>query len=67
MKPGDVAEFFFVGASSMPGLLVWLGDPGLAAIVLVGLLVAACLAATVDPQAPFRTLRVPERDEDERR
>ena len=43
MKPGDVTEFFFAGAGSMPGLLIWLGDPGLAAIVMVGLLIAACL------------------------
>ena len=64
MKPGDVTEFFFVGAGSMPGLLVWLGDPGLAAIVLVALLFAGCLAAMADPEAPFRTMRAPRRDGD---
>jgi hypothetical protein len=63
MKPGDVAEFFFVGAGSMPGLLVWLGDPGLAVIVLVGLVLAACVAAMADPEAPFRTLPAPRRDD----
>jgi hypothetical protein len=62
MKPGDVVEFFFVGAGSMPGLLVWLGDPGLAVIVLVGLVLAACVAAMADPEAPFRTMPAPRRD-----
>lgn len=60
MKPGDVTEFFFVGAGSMPGLLVWLGDPGLAAILLVALMVAACLGGMADPEAPFRTMPAPE-------
>jgi len=63
MKPGDVTEFFFAGAGSMPGLLIWLGDPGLAAIVMVGLLIAACLGAMADPEAPFRTMEAPGRDE----
>ncbi|MBX3716984.1 MAG: hypothetical protein KF738_13375 [Burkholderiales bacterium] len=62
MKPGDVAEFFFVGAGSMPGLLVWLGDPGLAVLVLVALLFAACLAALADPEAPFRRMKPPGRE-----
>ena len=62
MKPEDMAEFFFVGAGSMPGLLLWLGDPGLAVMVLVGLLLAACVAAMGDPEAPFRTLPPPRRD-----
>jgi hypothetical protein len=56
MKPGDVTEFFFVGAGSMPGLLMWLGDPGLAVMALMGLLVAGCLGALADPEAPFRTM-----------
>jgi hypothetical protein len=64
MKPGDVTEFFFAGAGTMPGLLIWLGDPGLAAIVLVGLLLAACLGAMADPEAPFRTMAAPESDEE---
>jgi hypothetical protein len=58
MKPGEVSEFFFVGAGSMPGLIAWLGDPGLAVIVLVALLLAACLGAMADPEAPFRTMSV---------
>ena len=60
MKPGDVTEFFFVGAGSMPGLLVWRGDPGLAAILLVALMLAACLGGMADPEAPFRTMPEPE-------
>lgn len=60
MKPGDVTEFFFAGAGSMPGLLVYLGDPGLAVIVFVGLLIAACLGGMADPEAPFRTLPAPD-------
>jgi hypothetical protein len=54
MKPGEVAEFLFAGAGSMPGLLIWLGDPGLALIVLVALLLAACMSAMADPEVPFR-------------
>ena len=61
MKPGDVTEFFFAGAGSMPGLLIWLGDPGLAVIVLVALMLAACLASMADPEAPFRTMPAPGR------
>jgi len=59
MKPGDVTEFFVAGAGSMPGLLIWLGEPGLAVIVLVGLLLAACLGGMADPEAPFRTMAPP--------
>ena len=65
MKPDDAAEFFFVGAGSMPGLLLWLGDPGLAVLVLVALLLAACVAAMGDPEAPFRTMPPPRDDETE--
>ncbi len=60
MKPGEVTEFFFVGAGSMPGLLIWLGDPGLAAILLVALMLAACLGGMADPEAPFRTMPAPQ-------
>ncbi|MBK6982582.1 MAG: hypothetical protein IPH30_14475 [Betaproteobacteria bacterium] len=64
MKPGEVTEFFFAGAGLMPGLLVFLGDPGLAVITLVGLLIAACLGAMADPEAPFRTMPAPEPRDD---
>ncbi|HEX4944201.1 MAG TPA: hypothetical protein VFV55_07585 [Usitatibacteraceae bacterium] len=64
MKPGETTDFFFAGACSMPGLLFWLGDPGLAVIVLVGLLIAACLGAMADPEVPFRSM--PEPDQDDR-
>jgi hypothetical protein len=47
----------------MPGLLIWLGDPGLAVIVLVGLMLAACVAGMADPEAPFRTMPGPDRDD----
>jgi len=60
MKPGDVTEFFFVGAGAMPGLLIWLGDPGLAAILLVALMLAACVSGMADPEAPFRTMPAPQ-------
>lgn len=62
MKPGEVTEFFFVGAGAMPGLLLWLGDPGLAAILLVALMFAACLGGMADPEAPFRTMPAPQGD-----
>ena len=65
MKPGDVTEFLVAGAGSMPGLLIWLGDPGLAVIVLVGLMLAACVAGMADPEAPFRTMRAPGRARDD--
>ncbi|HQZ46291.1 MAG TPA: hypothetical protein PK042_09245 [Usitatibacteraceae bacterium] len=64
MKPGDVTEFFMAGAGTMPGLFIYLGDPGLAAIALVALLIAACLGAMADPEAPFRTLPAPGTRED---
>lgn len=63
MKPDDAAEFFFAGAGTMPGLLMWLGDPGLGVIVMVALLLAACLSAMADPEAPFRSMPDAERGE----
>ena len=63
MKPGDVTEFFFAGAGSMPGLLMWLGKPGLGVILMVALLIAACVGAMADPEAPFRTMAEPDRRE----
>jgi len=59
MKPGDVTEFFVAGAGSMPGLLIWLGEPGLAVIILVALLLGACVAGMADPEVPFRTMAPP--------
>jgi hypothetical protein len=59
MKPGEVVEFFLAGAGAMPGLLMWLDEPGLAMIVLVALLLAACLGGMADPEAPFRTMARP--------
>ena len=59
MEPGDVTDFFFAGAGTLPGLLMWLGDPGLGVIAMVALLLAACLGAMADPEAPFRTMPAP--------
>jgi len=65
MKPATF-EFFFAGAARCRACSL-LGDPGLAAIVLVGLLLAACLGAMADPEAPFRTMAAPGSDEEGRR
>jgi hypothetical protein len=52
----DAAGFFFTGAGTVPGFLVYAGDPGLAVITMVALMLAACLGGMADPQAPFRTV-----------
>jgi len=56
MSAADFAEFFFVGSGMIPAFLVCAGDPGLAILALVALLVAGCLASMADPGAPFRTM-----------
>ena len=43
----------------LPGFLAYAGDPGLAMLSLVFLLLAGCLSALADPQAPFRTAPAP--------
>ena len=56
MKPETAAEFCFAGAASMSGLFLCLGDPGLAVLVGVPLLLAGCLCSMADPGAPFRSM-----------
>lgn len=56
MKPETAAEFCFAGAASMSGLFLWLGDPGLAVMVGVPLLLGGCLCSMADPGAPFRSM-----------
>ena len=57
----DVAGFFFTGAGTVPGLLLYSGDLGLAVLALVALMLAGCLGGMADPKAPFRTVEA--RDE----
>ncbi len=59
MKPETVAEFCFTGSAAMMALFFWLGDPGLAVMVGVPLLIAGCLASLADAGAPFRTMGPP--------
>jgi hypothetical protein len=56
MSAERVTEFFFTGASCLPGFMFWAGDPGLAMILFVPLLIAGCLAGTLQPDAPFRSV-----------
>jgi hypothetical protein len=51
----DIAGFFFTGAGTLPGFLVYSGDVGLAVMVMVALMLAGCLGGMADPQAPLRT------------
>jgi len=51
----DLPGFLFTGAFSLPGYLAFAADPGLAMLVFVFLLLAGCLAALGDHEAPFRT------------
>jgi hypothetical protein len=51
----DLPGFLFTGALSLPGFLAYAGDPGLAMMAFVFLLLAGCLSALADPGAPFRT------------
>lgn len=61
----DLPGFLFAGAGTLPGFLVFSGDPALAVLALVFLLLAGCLAALADPEAPFRAAA--ERDAPPRR
>ena len=65
MKPETVAEFCFTGAVAMSVVFFWLGDPGLAVMTGVPLLLAGCLASLADPGAPFRTMADPPPEPDE--
>jgi hypothetical protein len=60
MKPEAAAEFCFTGAAAMMALFFWLGDPGLAVMVGVPLLLGGCLASLADEGAPFRAMRPPQ-------
>ena len=51
----DLTGFFFAGAGTLPGFLAFSADPGLAVLAFVFLLLAGCLSALRDPEAPFRT------------
>jgi hypothetical protein len=59
MKPETAAEFCFTGAAAMMALFFWLGDPGLAVMVGVPLLLGGCLASLADQGAPFRSIQAP--------
>ena len=59
MKPETAAEFCFAGAAAMMALFFWLGDPGLAVMVGVPLLLGGCLASLADEGAPFRAMPAP--------
>ena len=54
MSSDRVTEFFFTGASTLPGFMFWAGDAGLAMLLFVPLLIAGCLAGTMQRDAPFR-------------
>ena len=53
----DVAGFFFTGAGTVPGFLLYAGDLGLARMATVALMLGACLGGMADPEAPVRTAR----------
>ena len=55
----DAAGFFFAGAGTVPGFLLYAGDAGLAILATIALMLAACVGGMADPQAPFRTLPGP--------
>jgi hypothetical protein len=55
MSADRVTEFFITGAGTLPGFMFWAGDPGLAMVLFVPLLIAGCLAATMQQDAPFRS------------
>ena len=50
----DLPGFLFAGTGTLPGVLAFNDEPGLAMIAFVALLLAGCLAALADPQAPCR-------------
>ncbi len=67
MKPEAVAEFCFTGSAAMLALFFWLGDPGLAVMIGVPLLIGGCLASLADAGAPFRTMGAPRQERDGKR
>ena len=55
MKAADACDFLFTGAAILPGFLAWGGQPALAALAFVFLVVAGALAGIADPEAPHRS------------
>lgn len=49
----DLPGFFFAGASTVPGVLLF-ADPALGLLAFVVLMLAGCFSGMCDPQAPFR-------------
>lgn len=48
------ADFLFAGSAILPVFLLLAAGPGLALIAFVALLMAGCLCAIADPEAPHR-------------
>lgn len=62
---GDLAGFLFSGAGVLPGFILYADQPALAIVSMFALLLAGCVAAIADPDAPFRTMKgsdTPQRD-----
>ena len=61
----DIAGFFFTGAGTVPGFLFYASEPGLAVMAMLALMLAGCLGAMADSQAPMRVAAA--RDDREKR
>jgi hypothetical protein len=57
VKASDACDFFFTGAAILPAFLAWAGQPGLAALAFVVLLLAGAVSGIADPRAPHRARR----------
>ena len=61
MRPAEACDFLFTGAAILPGFLAYAGDPALAAMAFVVLVLAGAVCGIGDPGAPHRVAEPPGR------
>jgi len=54
VTPAGACDFFFSGSAILPPFLFYIGEPALAAIAVVFLVIAGAVCGIGDPQAPHR-------------
>jgi hypothetical protein len=61
VTPAGACDFFFIGSAILPPFLFYVGEPALAAIAVVFLVIAGAVCGIGDPQSPHRSTASPPR------